>query len=167
VRALVVSTAHPNHPTVLAGWVRPLTELGWDVTYVAPFADRGVRPPAGMTGLDFPVNVGRRRTLRIAAGVLRYRGPEFDLVVVSAVDLADRGADLPVRPHVARPGGLGLACGAVLDRLVRRPGDGPAGSSATPSASGSAGAPLDRSAIPPRIRRTTPAVPRRAGTAAR
>jgi hypothetical protein len=143
VRALIVSTAHPDGPTVFGGVARPLVDRGWDVTYVAPFAEFGVRPPAGVTGLDLPVTTGRRRTLRIAAGVLRYRGPESDLVVVSADDLPE------------------------LERLVRRSGDGPARSCATPSASGSAGAGPDLSAIPRRIRRTTPATPQRADTSAR
>lgn len=167
MRALVVSMAHPDDPTVLARWVRPLADLDWDVTYVAPFADFGVRPPAGLTGLDLPVSRGHRHALRVAAGVLRFRGPDFDVVVVSADDLAAAGGGLRAQPYVARPDGPGLAGVAELDRVVRRSADGRVGSCATPSASGSAGGGPGRSAIPRQNRGTRPAGLWRRGTAAR
>jgi hypothetical protein len=62
MRALVLSTAHPHDPVVFNQCVCELVELDWDVTYVAPFANYGVRPPAGMTGLDFALHRSHRQT---------------------------------------------------------------------------------------------------------
>jgi hypothetical protein len=156
VRALVVSTEHPDEPAIVDRWVASLVRDGWDVMYAAPFADRGVRPHEGITGLDLPVNGRSSATHKVAAGMLKFRGPEADIVVVSSQELARLApVDVPVVVASDRPG---------IDEITAR-GDGQAGSSATPYATGSDGAGQGRSAIPRQTRGTRPSAALRSGPA--
>jgi hypothetical protein len=149
MRALIVSTAHPNDVTIFDRWVRPLADDGWDVVYVAPFADYGARPPARLTGMDIPVDGSLRRTLQAAASVFRFRGPEADVVIVSSDRLAALAHQELASPiWVARAGGPNPAGALDIDELLRRPGGAPAGSSAIQCANGSDAGDPDRSATP-------------------
>lgn len=94
MRVLVVSRCHPLDPRVWDDFVRPLRDAGDDVLYVAPFAETGVAPPAGLVGLDLPSR--GRAARRAAAGVLRHRGPDVDVVVVAA---GERGQTIGGRPR--------------------------------------------------------------------
>ncbi len=151
MRALVVSTAHPLDAAVYDSCIRRLLDDGWDVVYAAPFAEHAVRPPAGLTGLDLPAAGKDRQTPPEADSVLRFRGPEADLVVVASDELAAIARRWHLTPIQVVPA---AAPPSNDERGLRRPADGPAGSWSTPSATGSAGAGPDRSAIPPQSRRT-------------
>lgn len=133
MRALVVSTAHPTDPAVFDAWVAPLLRDGWDVIYAAPFADHGIRPHEGLTGLDLPTREGGTKARKVAAGMLRHRGPEADLVIVSSDRLALL-APTCVPVLVASNGHHEDATAVAARAPVRRAAAGPAGSSATPSA---------------------------------
>lgn len=165
MRALVVSTTHPNDPAIFGRWVRPLVEVGWDVLYAAPFADHGVAPQARLTGLDLPVEEGEWITRRVATGMLRHRGPEADAVIVSSGWLAELAPE-GVTVLVARGDDDGLAPFEIEPGLTRWAA-GRAGSSARPSANAAADAAPDRSAIPRQSRGTTPAAGPRADASAR
>lgn len=133
MRALVVSTGHPTDPTIFDGWVAPLLRDGWDVTYAAPFAENGIRPPDGLTGLDLPTREGGTTTRRVAAGMLRHRGPESDLVIVSSDRLALL-APTCVPVLVASDEHREQATTVAGQAPLTRPAAGQAGPSATPSA---------------------------------
>lgn len=157
VRALVVSTEHPDEPAIFDRWVASFARDGWDVVYAAPFADHGVRPHEGITGLDLPVNGRSSATHKVAAGMLKYRGPEADIVVVSSQKLARLApAAVPVVVASDRPG---------ADEITAQ-GGGQAGSSATPYATGSDAAGQGRSAILRQTRGTKPSAVLRSGGAA-
>lgn len=138
MRALVVSDHHPDEPAIFERWVTRLLGDGWDVVYAAPFAEHGVPPHDGLTGLNLPVAGAGTADRKIAASVLMHRGPEADLVVVSSERLASFApATVPVF----------VASAHIYADVVRSREDGLAGSSAIPFASRSDGAGRDRSAI--------------------
>lgn len=134
MRALIVSTAHPSDPAIFDGWVAPLLRDGWDVVYAAPFTDYGVPPQEGLTGLDLPTNEGGTRARKVAAGMLRHRGPEADLVVVSSDRLALLTPPcVPVLVASDEHQREEITAGAGSASVTRRAAD-LAGPSATPSA---------------------------------
>jgi hypothetical protein len=161
MRVLVLSTAHPNDPAVFGRCVRRLVELDWDVIYVAPFADFGVRPPPGLTGLDIAVHRGERHVWRSASRVLTTRGREVDLIIVSPDDL------LSLVPRDLR------TAVQVIDASRPRTSDQPqsvrslvagrGGSSSIPLATESAVADPDQNAIHQGSHATTPEAFWRAG----
>lgn len=155
MRVLVVSTERPDDPAIFDSWVAPLLRDGWDVLYAAPFADSGVKPQDGLTGLDLPTGRGEFAVRKVARSILAHRGREADLVLVSSERLADLA---PADVHIMVTQSSGQ---------LRSQVDGRAGSSATPSATGSAGEGRDPTATPPRSRGTTPSVDLRAGVAIR
>lgn len=89
-RVLVVTTVHdPRDARIAVRQIGALVAAGCTVTYAAPFAARGVPPPAGVAAIDLPRAHGRRRLRALAAArrVVREHAPMHDVVLVHDPEL--------------------------------------------------------------------------------
>lgn len=100
LRALVVTVVHhPQDSRIRHREIAALLEVGWQVTYLAPFAAHDLSlPPAGnaLTGVDLPRASGRDRlrAARAARGAIRRLAPEHDIVLVHDPELLIAAAGL-------------------------------------------------------------------------
>ena len=80
---------HPPDARILHRQIRALLDAGHDVTYIAPFAACEVTPWPGVTAVDVPRAVGRRRlgALRAARHQLARYAPGADLLLVHDPEL--------------------------------------------------------------------------------
>lgn len=80
---------HPEDARILHRQIRALLDSGHRVTYLAPFSHCGVRPRFGVTPVDVPRAVGRRRgrALRSARSELREHASRADLLLIHDPEL--------------------------------------------------------------------------------
>ena len=80
---------HPADARILHREIRALLDAGHEVTYIAPFRACDVTPWPGLTGVDVPRAVGRRRlgALRGARRQLARHAPGADLLLVHDPEL--------------------------------------------------------------------------------
>ncbi|MBV2362901.1 glycosyltransferase family 4 protein [Streptomonospora nanhaiensis] len=84
MHALVATVVHhPEDARILHRQIRALLDAGHRVTYIAPFADRGVTPWQELTPVDVPRAAGRRRvgSLRAARAALARHAADADLLL--------------------------------------------------------------------------------------
>ncbi|GAB3208849.1 Glycosyltransferase involved in cell wall bisynthesis [Marinactinospora thermotolerans DSM 45154] len=84
MHALVATVVHhPEDARILHRQIRALLDAGHDVTYVAPFRERGVTPWRELTAVDVPRAAGRNRlkALRAARRALAEHAPDADLLL--------------------------------------------------------------------------------------
>ncbi len=90
MRVLVVTTVHhPADARIAARQLPALVGAGHAVTFVAPFTATGAGPPPGVTGVDVPRSVGRRRlaAVRAAGTEVCRRSQDHDVVVLHDPEL--------------------------------------------------------------------------------
>lgn len=106
LRVLVVTTVHtPLDARIHHRQIRALLAAGDHVTYAAPLSAAGTDPSAlaeGVTPVDLPRSVGRRRGAPLAAArrLLRTRGRDHDLVLLHDPELVAAVAGWRDRPPV-------------------------------------------------------------------
>ena len=102
-RALVVTVVHhPEDARIRHRQIEALLDVGWEVTYAAPYSGHGLPLPPGadrLRLLDLPRALGRSRlaAVRSARALLRTEGPRHDVVLLHDPELlvAARRLDLP------------------------------------------------------------------------
>lgn len=101
-RALVATVVHhPEDSRIRHREIEALLGAGWQVTYLAPFADHGLPLPEqtpALTCLDLPRAAGRRRlrAARAARAAVGRLAPEHDIVLVHDPELLLATAGLPL-----------------------------------------------------------------------
>ena len=78
MRVLVVTVVHdPQDARIRHRELRSIQDTGHDVTFAAPFTAYGRTAPDGVTMIDLPRAVGRRRlaAVRAARAVIRRESP--------------------------------------------------------------------------------------------
>lgn len=90
MRVLIVTVVHdPEDARIRHREITALLHAGAEVTYAAPFSAYGRSVPDGVTGVDLPRSVGRRRLagLRAARTLIRREGRRHDVVLVHDPEL--------------------------------------------------------------------------------
>ncbi|MFC4865768.1 glycosyltransferase family 4 protein [Streptomonospora arabica] len=137
MHALVATVVHhPEDARILHRQIRALLDAGHRVTYMAPFADRGVTPWRELTPVDVPRATGRRRlaSLRAARAALAHHAPQADVLLFHDPELLlalprtrpatvwdvheDAAAALLTKPWMPRP--LRRPLGPVVRGFERR-----------------------------------------------
>ncbi|GAB3455499.1 glycosyltransferase family 4 protein [Streptomonospora sediminis] len=137
MHALVATVVHhPEDARILHRQIRALLDAGHQVTYMAPFADRGVTPWQDLTPIDVPRAAGRRRlgSLRAARKALAAKAPQADVLLFHDPELLlalprkrpatiwdvheDAAAALLTKPWMPRP--LRRPLGPIVRSFERR-----------------------------------------------
>ncbi|QBI52472.1 glycosyltransferase family 4 protein [Streptomonospora litoralis] len=137
MHALVATVVHhPEDARILHRQIRALLDAGHRVTYMAPFADRGVTPWQELDPVDVPRASGRRRlgSLRAARAALAHHAPQADVLLFHDPELLmalprrrpatvwdvheDAAAALLTKPWMPRP--LRRPLGPVVRGFERR-----------------------------------------------
>lgn len=90
LRVLVVTVVHdPEDARIRHRQLPALLDAGHDVVYAAPFSAYGRTPPPGVTGVDLPRAVGRRRLRALAAArhLVTRAWPSADVVLLHDPEL--------------------------------------------------------------------------------
>lgn len=90
VRVLIVTVVHdPEDARIRHRELQALLEAGAEVTYAAPFSAYGRTVPDGVTGVDLPRSLGRRRlpAMRAARALVKRLGPEHDVILLHDPEL--------------------------------------------------------------------------------
>lgn len=98
MHVLVVTTVHvPTDARILHRQVRSLLHAGHEVTYAAPWRDRKVLPPDGLTAVDLPAAAGRRRAASLVAArrLLASPPPSVDVALLHDPELLPAAVSAP------------------------------------------------------------------------
>jgi glycosyltransferase involved in cell wall biosynthesis len=134
--ALVVTVVHnPEDARIRQRQINALIEAGWNVTYVAPFREFGLRPPAtrpprsdrgGLRCLNVPRSSGKRRLRagQVARRVMRTLAQDHDVVLVHDPELVLAAAGLGMKNliwDVHEDPAAALQVKSWMPTLLRRP----------------------------------------------